>query len=102
MSTVGNAIKIFPAILLKSFTILLFCIFGLWLLQMVYFPGLEVKKSAVAALPSEEKDPFGHIFYLSPSSNFRRSLANLCILNGFLTYSLMPIFWAFNSSIGPL
>ena len=61
MSTVGSAIKKFSAFLFKFFTILLFCIFGLWLLQMVYFPELEVKKAAVAAPPSEKDDLFGHI-----------------------------------------
>ncbi len=61
MSTVGGALKKILVFLFKFFTILIFCIFGIWLLQMVYFPELEVKKAAVAAPPSEKEDLFGHI-----------------------------------------
>ena len=61
MSTVGNVIKKFHAFVFKFFMILIFCLFGLWLLQMVYFPEFEIKKAAVAAPPSEEEDLFGHI-----------------------------------------
>ena len=61
MSKVGQAMKKFPAFWLKFVAILLFCVFGLWLLKLVYFPELEVKKSAVAAPASEEEDLFGNI-----------------------------------------
>jgi len=53
MSTVGRALKKFSAFLFKSAVVLLFCIFGLWLLKLVYFPQLEIKESAVAAPSSE-------------------------------------------------
>jgi len=61
MSTVGSALKKFAAFLFKFVAVLLFCIFGLWLLKLVYFPQFEVKKSAVAAPSSEKEDLFGDI-----------------------------------------
>lgn len=61
MSMVGSAIKKLSAFLFKFVTILCFCIVGLWLLKLVYFPRLEVKGSMVVAPSAEKEDLFGHI-----------------------------------------
>ena len=53
--------KKIPIFLFKFVMIVLFCIFGLWLIQMVYFPQLEAKKVDITPTPDEKEDLFGHI-----------------------------------------
>ena len=61
MGMVGKAMKKVSAFLFKFVTIVLFSMFGLWLIQMVYFPQLDAKKVDIMPTPSEEEDLFGHI-----------------------------------------
>jgi hypothetical protein len=61
MGNVGRAIKRFPVFLLKTVYLLLFIILGVWLLQMVYFPELDIKKTIVISPPPETEDVFGKI-----------------------------------------
>ena len=54
MGKIFNKLTKFPVFLLKAIYILPFLLFGLWLIQMLYFPQLDAKK--IMGITSHEKD----------------------------------------------
>jgi len=59
ISRAFNKLLALPAFILKALYILPFLLFGLWLVQMLYFPHLEAKKIIEAAThKGEDKNVF--------------------------------------------
>ena len=61
MGKVVKAVMRFPVFLFKTVYLLLFILLGVWLLQMVYFPELDIRKKIVISPPPETEDVFGKI-----------------------------------------
>lgn len=91
MGKIMNIIKAFPFFLLKMIYILPFFLLGLWLIQMVYFPEMKVKRPSVVAKPQEEESifrailrqegraPRGHFHMVDEYISQREPHAPLCL-----------------------